>query len=81
MTLIKGMLTTAEVRESQSFQHAREVAKPFGALDEIIVWCKAELQNEWRWQLIRTTTDRDPGRYIFYFDSDRDACAFALKWA
>lgn len=81
MTLIKGMLTTADVRQSQSFQHAKEVTKPFGVIDECIAWCKAELQDEWRWQIVRTSTDRDPGRYIFYFDSDRDACAFALKWA
>jgi hypothetical protein len=72
---------TFEIRQGNSFGYAREIIKPFGSLDCIIAWCKAELEGEWRWQLIEVSSDQRPGRYIFYFDSDRDACAFALKWA
>ena len=81
MTLIKRMLTTKEARESQSFAHAREIHKTWGVIDDVISWCRTELTDEWRWQIAQPSSDIAPGRYIFYFDSDRDACAFALKWA
>jgi len=73
-------LESYQIRDKESFAYAKEIAKPFGQLDVIIDWCRTELSGEWRWQLIRTSTDREPGRYIFYFDSDRDCCAFTLKW-
>lgn len=68
------------IREKESFGFAREIAKPFGQIDYIIAWCKAELEGDWRWHLVEASSDIRPGRYIFYFDSERDACAFALKW-
>ena len=69
------------IRFGESFNHAREIARPFGQIDRIIEWCKTELVGDWRWQVVTTSSDRAPGRYIFYFDSDRDAAAFALFWA
>ena len=69
------------IRLGESFNHAREIARPFGQVDGIIEWCKTELVGDWRWQVVTTSSDRAPGRYIFYFDSDRDAAAFALFWA
>lgn len=69
-----------EVRTGDSFAYAQEIHKPFGVLDDVLDWCKANMCSDWRWQLIRTSTDRDDGRYIFYFDSDRDLCAFKLRW-
>lgn len=71
----------SKTRDKDSFSYAREIVKPFGTLDFVISWCKAELEGEWRWQVIDMSSDVRPGRYIFYFDSERDACAFALKWA
>jgi hypothetical protein len=68
-------------RDSESFAHAREIVKPWGGLEPILAWCKQELEADWRWQLVDMSTDQRPGRYIFYFDSERDCCAFALKWA
>ena len=68
------------IRLGESFNHAREISRPFGQIDRIIDWCKTELVDEWRWQVVATSSDRTPGRYIFYFDSDRDAAAFALFW-
>lgn len=68
------------IRLGESFRHAREIARPFGQIDRIIEWCKTELVGDWRWQVVTTSSDRAPGRYIFYFDSDRDAAAFALFW-
>jgi hypothetical protein len=69
-----------QVRDKESFPYAREIAKPFGALDPVIRWCKEELQADWRWQMVEMSNDQRPGRYIFYFDSERDCCAFVLKW-
>jgi 8-oxo-dGTP pyrophosphatase MutT (NUDIX family) len=61
--------------------YSKEIFKSHGVIDDIISWSKAELIDEWRWQLVDVSTDRRPGRYVFYFDSDRDYCAFLLKWA
>ena len=69
------------IRLGESFTHAQEIARPFGQIDRIIEWCKTELIGDWRWQVVTTSSDRAPGRYIFYFDSDRDAAAFALFWS
>ena len=69
------------IRFGESFNHAREIARPFGQIDRVIEWCKTELVGDWRWQVVTSSSDRAPGRYIFYFDSDRDAAAFALFWS
>jgi hypothetical protein len=79
MQLIEPDIT--EIRQSESFRYAKEIVKPFGQLDSVLEWCQSALNDEWRWQLIRTSTDREPGRYIFYFDSERDYFAFLLKWS
>jgi hypothetical protein len=70
-----------QIRDGESFAYAREIHKPFGHIDRILEWCKAELQDEWRWQLVDATSDQRPGRYIFYFDSERDWFAFTMQWA
>jgi len=72
--------TPFEIRLGGSFTYAREIHKPFGELDRVLAWCKTELTGEWRWQLIDVSTDKRPGRYIFYFDSERDYFAFTLYW-
>lgn len=69
-----------EIRLGDSFNYAREITKPFGELDRVLAWCKTELLDEWRWQLVDVSTDQRPGRYIFYFDSERDYFAFTLYW-
>jgi hypothetical protein len=70
-----------EIRQADSFRHSIELTKSFGSLDYILDWAKAELRDEWRWQVIRTSSDRDPGRYTFYFDSESDYLAFVMKFA
>jgi hypothetical protein len=72
--------TPFEIRLGDSFEYAREIRKPFGELDRVLAWCKTELTGEWRWQLVDVSTDQRPGRYIFYFDSERDHFAFTLYW-
>ena len=67
-------------RSRESFRYAREITKPFGELDRVIDWCKTEMVGDWRWQLIDVSSDQRPGRYIFYFDSERDYFAFTLYW-
>jgi hypothetical protein len=71
----------AYMRDKNSFSHAQEIAKEFGVLESVLDWCKEELSAEWRWQLISVSSERQPGRYIFYFDSERDYLAFVMKWS
>ena len=68
-------------RRRESFPYSREIAKPFGKLDHVLDWCKTEIVGDWRWQLVDVSSDRRPGRYIFYFDTERDFFAFTLHWA
>ena len=74
------MLRQIDHRDRDSFPYRQEVIKPWGTLEKILAWCKSELAQDWRWELKEMSSDRRPGRYIFYFDSDRDCLAFALKW-
>jgi hypothetical protein len=69
-----------KIRNRESFRYAREISKPFGHIDGILEWCKSELREDWRWQLVEMSTDKRPGRYVFYFDSERDYFAFTLYW-
>lgn len=65
----------------ESFQFAAEIHQPFGKIDHVIQWCKHEMTApEWKWQMVEGSTNFHPGRYIFYFNNDRDFCAFKLKW-
>jgi len=68
-------------RNRESLLYSREITKPFGELDRVIDWCKTELVGDWRWQLVDVSSDRRPGRYVFYFDSERDFFAFTLQWS
>ena len=68
-------------RNRESFLYSREIAKPFGELDRVIDWCKTEMVGDWRWQLVDVSSDRRLGRYVFYFDSERDFFAFTLQWS
>jgi hypothetical protein len=68
-------------RDQDSFDHAQEITKPFGVLESVLDWSKEELVSEWRWQLIEVSSNDRPGRYIFYFDSERDYLAFVMKWS
>jgi hypothetical protein len=68
-------------REKNSFAYSKEIVKPFGCLDKIIDWCKTEMESQWRWELIEVSTDTQPGRYVWYFDSERDLFAFVLHWS
>jgi hypothetical protein len=68
-------------RDRDSFHYAREIEKPFGVIETVLSWCKSELQSDWRWQLIEMSSDIKPGRYCFFFDDERDYCAFLMKWA
>jgi len=69
------------IREKDSFNHAQEITKPYGVIEQVLDWSKKELVNDWRWQLIELSSDIRPGRYIFYFDSEQDYFAFVLKWS
>ena len=68
------------IRDRDSFNYAKEISKEFGVLEAVLDWCKEELTADWRWQLREVSSEHRPGRYIFYFDSERDCLAFTMKW-
>jgi hypothetical protein len=68
-------------RDRTSFNHAQEITKPFGEVEHVLDWCKSELVDEWRWQLVDVSSNHRPGRYIFYFDNEKDYLAFVMKWS
>ena len=68
-------------RDQKSFNHAQEIHKPFGEIERVLDWCKSELGHDWRWQLCSVSNYHQPGRYIFYFDDERDYLAFVMKWS
>ena len=68
------------IQPKEGYNHACRIVKSFGVIEQILDWCKREIPNEWRWQLVQVSSDHHDGRYIFYFDSERDYCAFLLKW-
>ena len=69
------------IRESEKFEYSYELKKPPGTLDEILSWNKDGLTDKWKWQLVDMSSRQWPGRYIFYFSSERDYLAFLLKWS
>ena len=69
------------IRNRDSFDHAHEIVKPFGAIEQVLNWCKTELRSDWRWQLIEMSSAIKPGRYCFFFDDERDYLAFIMKWS
>lgn len=81
-TYDKHVLNTLyPVSKSESFRYALEINQPFGRLDDVLLWCKETMQrDDWRCQILNSSSAIMSGRYIFYFNDDRDFCAFKLKW-
>ena len=75
-----AMLHQIDHRSAESFAYAREIQKPWGKLEPVLRWCRSEITGEWRWQMVDMSTRDYGGRYIFYFDVERDAVAFVMKW-
>lgn len=80
MPVILSPSQTADLeRTSDSFNYSIQITRPFGSIDSVIVWTKQALVGEWRWQLVRASSDQLPGQYLFYFDSESDYLAFVMK--
>jgi hypothetical protein len=69
------------IKPKEGYNHAYKIVKSFGVIEIILDWCKRELPNEWRWQLVEVSTHSKNGEYIFYFDSEKDYLSFIMKWA
>jgi len=66
--------------DRDSFKHAKEISRPFHGLGEVLEWCKTECKPGWKWQLVDTPSDIRNGRYIFFFNDEKDYFGFCLKW-
>jgi hypothetical protein len=80
-----AMLQQIDHRSADSFRYAREIRRSWGQLEPVLTWCKQELTDVWRWQMVDMSTSNQrgaeyAGRYIFYFDGERDVVAFDLRW-
>lgn len=73
-------LNQIDDRSAESFAFAKRITKPYGHLGPILDWCKANLSEDWRWQMVAMPNARDPGDYIFYFDNEQDCFKFTLRW-
>lgn len=62
------------------FRFYQEIEKGAGIIDEVVDWCKSEISTEWRWQLLELSSSSRPGKYRFFFETERDYCSFLLKW-
>lgn len=69
------------IQPKEGYNHAYKIAKSFGVIEQVLDWCKREIPNDWRWQLITVSTQTKNGEYIFYFDSERDYLSFIMKWS
>lgn len=67
-------------RDKASFAYTVDLTKPAGMIDHVLEWSREELSHEWRWTLVEVSAVHKPGRYTFYFDSERDYFAFIIKW-
>ena len=74
---MQAILKTHTVVDKFSF--SCEIDKSLGRIQEVIDWCKQELNEKWRWDIVETSGNT-PGKYIFYFDNERSYLAFLLKW-
>ena len=74
---MQAILNTPTVVDTFSF--SCEIDKGIGRIQEVIDWCKQELNEKWRWDIVEASGNT-PGRYIFYFDNERSYLAFLLKW-
>jgi hypothetical protein len=70
-------ITFSEIADQFEYQVEIRSAK----LDEMLSWCKHEVEGDWRWQLLEISGSMTPGRYHFYFEQAKDCCVFSLKWA
>ena len=73
------METLLTPTKSNTFSFSCEIDKGVGCIQEVIDWCKNELNEKWRWNIVETSGE-SPGKYIFYFDSEKSYLAFLLKW-
>ena len=63
------------------FRFAVTIFKPRGVIDQVLQWCQTEMSDgDWRWQLVSTSGQNMPGRYIFFFNCEADYSLFLLKW-
>jgi hypothetical protein len=67
-------------READTFAHSVTCVQPYGVIETVLDWCRSQCIGDWRWQIIVSSGEDRPGKYVFYFDSERDCVAFSLQW-
>ena len=68
------------IKQGEGFEHAINIERSTGSIDDIIAWCKTNFADGWRWQIIRSSSPTKPGSYTFFFNNNADYMAFVLKY-
>lgn len=61
--------------------HKANITLPFGQLDNLIEWCEANCESEWKFddaQYVSSYSNTNAITYDFYFESERDYVAFLI---
>lgn len=74
-------LTWFDDRESDSFEHSVEISLDHGELRNVLNWCTTSFNNSWAWEPTNETAlFLAKNLYTFYFDNEKDASVFSLRW-
>jgi hypothetical protein len=68
------------IKTGEGFSHAIAIERNSGEVDSVILWCKTNFEDTWRWQICRSSSPRQPGHYTFFFNNNSDYMAFVLKY-
>ena len=68
------------VKENEGFRYAINIERPAGKVDAIVQWCTLNFDDNWRWQICRSSSATFPGNYTFFFNNNVDYMAFVLKY-
>lgn len=82
-TLTQTIPNWLSKRDPSSFNFGIEVNCNFGSLRKVIDWCESNIESEWGWLCTKESEQYIPtgnAQYSFYFDSNKDATAFSLRW-
>jgi hypothetical protein len=67
-------------RNSSSFQHIIDIHLNYGTLQEVLKWCQSNLKSGWAYNPANKYAVSYGTVYNFYFDNEKDASVFVLRW-
>ena len=56
------------------------VNREYGHLNEVLEWTRENITNDWGWDIWSEPASAHPTSYKFFFETQEDLVAFALRW-